>query len=88
MRDDSLNFHDYPVRTEMTAIQHIPTSHVCSTGESKLKYSPVDVTLLQICSTDEEESKCIIVEKCSTKDDEYESKGIIVEKYYTDDYKS
>ena len=55
MRDDPLNSHIYPVRTEMTATKQIPTSEVCSTDESKLKEFPVDENLSQICSTDEDE---------------------------------
>ena len=37
MRADDLNFHGYPVRTEMTATKQIPTSRVFSTNEIKLK---------------------------------------------------
>ena len=70
MRDDALNSHGYPVRTEITATKQIPTSHICSTDESKLKYFPVNENLLRSCSTDEDESKCIIFKKCSTEGDE------------------
>ena len=37
MREDALNLEKYPVRTEMTSVIQIPTSHVCSTDESELK---------------------------------------------------
>ena len=66
MRADVLNLHVYYVRMEMTATKQIPTPHVCSTEEIKLKEFLVDETLSQICSTDEDESKGIIVDKCST----------------------
>ena len=33
MRADALNSYNYPVRTEMTGMKHIPNSHVCSTDE-------------------------------------------------------
>ena len=45
MRADSLNLHVYPVRKEMTATKQIPTSHVCSTDESKLKELLVNETV-------------------------------------------
>ena len=32
---DALNPHHYPVRTEMTGMKQIPTSHVCFMDESK-----------------------------------------------------
>ena len=64
---DALNSHIYPVRMEITGMEQIPTSHVCSTDKSKLKEILVGKTLLQICSEDKDESKGIIVNKCSTK---------------------
>ena len=42
MKSDALNLHVYPVRTEITSTNQIPTSHVCSTDESKLKEFLVD----------------------------------------------
>ena len=69
MRSDTLNLHVYPVRTDMTATKYIPNSHVCSTGESKLKEFLFDKTLSQICYTDEDESKGTIFDKCSTEED-------------------
>ena len=66
MRADVLNSHVYPVKKQ------ILTSHICSTYESKLKEFPVEETLSQICSTDEDESKGIIVVKCYTEEDESE----------------
>ena len=68
MRSDVLNLHVYPIRREMTGTQHISTSHVYSQDESELKKFLFDKTLLQICSTDEEESKIIIVNECSMKE--------------------
>ena len=71
MRDDALNSHSYPVRTEMTA----PTLHVYSTDEDESKGIVVQKTLSQSCSTDEDESKGITVNEtlshsCSTDKDE------------------
>ena len=74
MRADTLNLKNYPVRTEMTATKQIPTSHVCSTDKSEFKEFLFDETLLQICSTDEDESIGIIVDKCSTE--EYKSECV------------
>ena len=62
MRADSLNSRGYPVRTEMTTTKQIPTLHICSMGESELKEFPVNETSSQSCSTDQKESKYIIVE--------------------------
>ena len=69
MRDDSLNLHVYPVRTEMTATELIPTSHICSTDKIKLKEFLVDKTLLQICSMYKDELKGIIVDKFSSEEE-------------------
>ena len=69
---DGLNSHVYPVRTEMIATKHIPTFHVCSTDERKLKYFLVNETLLHICSMDKDESKGSIVDEFSTEEDESE----------------
>ena len=44
--------------------------------------------LSRSCSTDEDESKCIIIDKCSTEDDESESRGIIVNNFFTEEDKS
>ena len=71
-RSDVLNLHVYPVRTEMTVTQKIPISHVYSNTESELKEFLVDGTILQICSTNENESKSIIIDKCFMKEDESE----------------
>ena len=70
MRVDVLNLHVYPVRTEITGTKQIPTSHVCSTDGSELKEFLVGETLSQIYSTDEDESKGIIVDGSSTEEDE------------------
>ena len=56
----------------MTATKNILNSHVCSTDESTLKESLVSKTPSQICSTDEDESEGIIVDKCSTEEEESE----------------
>ena len=69
MRADALNLHVYPVRTDMTGTKQIPTSHIFSTDERELKAFPVDKNLSQICSTDEGESKGIIVNKYSTEEE-------------------
>ena len=53
----------------MTVKKHIPTLHVFSTDKSKLKEFLVDETLSQICYTDEDESKGIIIDECSTEED-------------------
>ena len=83
MRSDALNLHVYPVRTQMNGTQNILTSNVYSKYKSKLKKFLVDKTLSHICSMDEDESKIIIVEKCSTKGDESECvhKNINKQKY-------
>ena len=70
MRSDALNLHVYPVRTEITDTKQIPISHVCSTEKSELEEFLVEETLSQICYTNEEESKGIIVDKRSTEEDE------------------
>ena len=70
MRADVLNLHVYPIRIEMTGTKQIPTSHVCSTDDSKLKEFIVDKTLSYICSTDKDKSKGIIIYKISTEEDE------------------
>ena len=72
MRADSLNSENYPVRTKMTVMEQISTSHVCSTDKIELKEFLVDENLSQICSTDMDESKGIIVAECSTEEDETE----------------
>ena len=58
---DVLNLHIYPVRTEMTSTEQIPTPHVCSADKIELKEILVDENLSQICSMDKDESKGIIV---------------------------
>ena len=56
----------------MNGTHHIPISHVYYKDESELEEFIVDKNLSQICSTDEDESKGVIVEKYSTKEDESE----------------
>ena len=70
MRADVFNLHAYPVRAEITATKQILTSHVFSTDERKLKEFLVDKTLSQICYTENDESKGIIVDECSTEEEE------------------
>ena len=66
MRADALSLHVYPVITKMNGTQHNATSNICSTNENKLKEFLVDKTLLHHWSTEEDESKSIIVDECST----------------------
>ena len=54
----------------MNGMKQIPNLHIYSKDENELKEFIVDKTLSQICSTEEDESKSIIVGKCSTKKDE------------------
>ena len=56
----------------MTGTKQIPTSYVCSTDESKLKEFLVNETLSQICYTEKDKSKGIIVNECSTDKDKSE----------------
>ena len=46
MRDDAINSHVYPVRTEMTGTKQIPISHIFSIDEIKSKEFLVDGNLL------------------------------------------
>ena len=75
MRDDDLNSHGYPVRTESTATKQIPTLNVCSTDKKELKEFPVNKKLSQRCSTEVDKLKGIIVNKRSTE--EYKSEYVI-----------
>ena len=70
MKFDALNSHSYPVRAEMTAKKQILILQVCSTDKSELKQFPLNKTLLQSYSMDEDKSKGTIVNKCSTDEDE------------------
>ena len=72
VKADALNSQVYPVRMEMTATRQIPTSHIFSTYESELKEFLSEETLSQICSTDKDESKGVIVDESSTEEDESE----------------
>ena len=74
MRADVINSHVYSVIAEMNAMKQIPTSRVCSVDQSELKEFLVDENLSQICYTDEDESKGIIVKNFSTE--EYESECV------------
>ena len=72
MRADALNSYVYPVRTYMTSTKRIPISQMFSTDKSKLKKLLVNKTLWQIISTNEDKSKGIIVDECSTEEDKSE----------------
>ena len=67
----------------MISTKQILTSHIFSTYKSGLKEFPVDVTLSKICSVEEDESKGIIVDGCSTEEykSEYSHKHINKQKY-------
>ena len=62
----------YPVRMEMTGTKQITISHVCSTDKRKSEELLVDKMFLQLCYTNEEKSKTIIVDGSSTKESESE----------------
>ena len=73
MRDDTLNFHVDPVRTEITGTQQIPISHVFDSDKSKSKEVLADKHLSQVYSTDEGESENVIFNENSTEERESES---------------
>ena len=54
----------------MTGKKQIPTLHVCSTKESELKEFLVNEILSQICYTNKDKSKGIIVDELYTEEDE------------------
>ena len=68
MISDALNSHVYPIRTEMTGTKHFPISHICSTYKSKSEEFLAEENLLQVCSTDEDESRSIIVDESSMEE--------------------
>ena len=61
-----------------------PSSHIHSIDEIELKEFLVNESLLQRYFTDEDKSKGIIFDECSTEDDESESKGVILNKCSTE----
>ena len=63
MRDDALNLHVDPVRTEITGTQQIPILQVCSSGKSESKRILADENVSQACSTDESEQESVIVDE-------------------------
>ena len=69
---DAHNLDNYLVKTKMTATKQIPILHVCCKYEINLKEFIFDKNLSQIYSTDEDESKLILVDKCSTNKHESE----------------
>ena len=68
MISDALDSHVYPIRTEMTGTKHFPISHIFSTYKSKSEEFLAEENLLQVCSTDEDESRIIIVNESSMED--------------------
>ena len=56
----------------MTATKQIPISHVFSTDKRKLEEFLFDKTLSQVYSTEQDKSKGIIVNECSTEEGEPE----------------
>ena len=56
----------------MTATKQIPTLHICYMNKSKLGEFLVDENLLKMCSTDKDESKGVIFDKCYMEKDESE----------------
>ena len=72
MRSYDLNSHVYSVRTEMTGTKCIIISHVCSVYKRESEEFPVEETLLQVCSTDKDKSKSIIVDAISMEESESE----------------
>ena len=67
MRADTLNSNIYPVRTEITVAQQILISHIFSADNRESEEFIGYKTLLQVYSTDEEESENIIVDESSTE---------------------
>ena len=67
MRADALNLRVYPVKTEITGTQQIPTSQIYFTDNNKLEEFLAGKTLLHVYSTDEDESKGIIIDESSTE---------------------
>ena len=52
----------------MTGAKQIPISNVCSAEQNKSKEFLLNKNLLQICSTDEDESKIIIFDESSMEE--------------------
>ena len=70
MRADAVNLQVYPEITEITGTQHIPTSHIYFTDNTELEEFLAGKTLLHVYSTDEDESKGIIVDESSMEGSE------------------
>ena len=70
MRSDALNSQVCPVRTEMTTTKQIQILHIFYMNDRKLKEFLVHGNISKVCSMDEDESKVIIINKCSTEEDE------------------
>ena len=56
----------------MAGMKHNPILHVCYSNEIELEEFQVEETLLQVCSTDKNESKSIIVNESSTEENNSE----------------
>ena len=74
MRYDAFSLHVDPVITEMTHMQQIPLSQVCSSDESEIKVITAEKNLQRVFSTGESEPERDIVNEIYT--DESESEGI------------
>ena len=61
MRPYALNSHIEPVRTEITTMQQITISQVCSLYKIKSKGIIAEEKVSQVCSTDKSESERFIV---------------------------
>ena len=89
MRDDSLNPHIDPVRTEITGTEQIPISHICDSDERASKRIIVDENLSQVCSTNEGDPESVIVDENSMEDSKSKSVHKIIntnkEKYSIDE---
>ena len=66
MRTDFLNSDNDPIRNKIIGLQHILVPHFWSIDKSKSKEFLADENLSRVCSTDEGESKIIIVDESST----------------------
>ena len=65
---NALNLHVEYLRTETTGTKQIPISHIYDLDERKSKEILVDENLLQVCSTNEDESESVIVDESSTEE--------------------
>ena len=68
IRAGAFNLYVEPVRMEMTGIQQIAISHVCSSDENESKGIIVGKTISQVCSTDKNKPERGIANEFSTED--------------------